>query len=57
MIRSFSVLLLLLSLSLSALAKQKYQHPGPIHLDRDGEKWAEKTLRKLSLEDKVVNFS
>lgn len=25
----------------------------PIHLDRDGEKWAEKTLKKLSLEEKA----
>ena len=53
MIRSFSILLLVFSLSLSGLAKEKYQHAGPIHLDRDGEKWAEKTLRKLSLEEKV----
>ncbi len=53
MIRSFSVLLLLLSLSLPGVAKEKYQHAGPVHLDRDGEKWAEKTLRKLSLEEKV----
>jgi beta-N-acetylhexosaminidase len=34
-------------------AKEKYQQPGPIHLDREGEKWAEKTLQKLSLEEKV----
>ena len=34
-------------------AKDKYQPPGPIHLDREGEKWAEKTLRKLSIEEKV----
>ena len=40
-------------LSVPGLAKEKYQHAGPIHLDRDGEKWAEKTLRKLSLEEKV----
>lgn len=53
MIRSFSVLLLLFSSSLSGFAKDKYLHAGPIHLDRDGEKWAEKTLRKLSLEEKV----
>ncbi len=53
MIRSFFTLLLGLSLSLPGLAKEKFQHAGPIHLDRDGEKWAEKTLRKLSLEEKV----
>lgn len=34
-------------------AKDKYQKPGPLHLDRDGEKWAEKTLRKMSSEEKV----
>lgn len=37
----------------SALAKEKHPLPGPIQLDRDGEKWAEKTMRKLSLEEKV----
>jgi beta-N-acetylhexosaminidase len=37
----------------AAFAKEKFQHPGPIHLDRNGEKWAEKTLRKLSLEEKI----
>ena len=53
MIRYLSIFLLLLSISVPALAKEKYQHAGPIHLDRGGEKWAEKTLRKLSLEEKV----
>jgi beta-N-acetylhexosaminidase len=33
--------------------KDKYQRPGPIHLTHDGEKWAAKTLRKLTLEEKV----
>ena len=33
--------------------KTKYQRPGPIHLTHDGEKWAEKTLHKLTLEEKV----
>jgi len=37
----------------SSFAKEKYGQPGPIHLDRDGEKWAEKTLHKLSPEEKV----
>ena len=46
-------LLLLLFPVASASAKEKYQRPGPIHLDRAGEKWAEKTLRSLSLEEKV----
>jgi beta-N-acetylhexosaminidase len=34
-------------------AKERYQKPGPMHLDRDGEKWAKKTLHKLSPEEKV----
>ena len=33
--------------------KDHYLQPGPIHLDRAGKKWADKTLRKMSLEDKV----
>src|SRR6266436_1717947 len=53
MIRSLVVVLLLLAASGSGLAKEKYQHAGPIHLDRDGGKWAEKTLRRLSLEEKI----
>ena len=48
-----SSVLLCSSPSCPRLAKEKYQHAGPIHLDRGGEKWAEKTLRKLSLEEKV----
>ena len=30
-----------------------FQRPAPVHLDHDGEKWAQKTLKKLSLEEKV----
>ncbi len=36
-----------------AKTKDKYQHPGPIHLTHEGERWAEKTLHKLTLEEKV----
>jgi beta-N-acetylhexosaminidase len=52
-------LALLLSLALTAAAfatdkgKDKYQRPGPIHLTAAGDKWAEKTLHKLTLEGKV----
>jgi beta-N-acetylhexosaminidase len=46
-------ILLLWALVCPALAKDKYQPAGPIHLDRDGEKWAERTLHKLSPEEKV----
>jgi len=33
--------------------KERFQQPGPIRLDRDGQKWVEKTLRKMSPEEKV----
>jgi beta-N-acetylhexosaminidase len=48
---------LLLSLALTSPAfakdKDKYQRPGPIHLTAAGDKWAEKTLHKLTLEEKI----
>ncbi len=44
--------LIVVLLSISAVAKTKFQ-PLPVHLDRGGEKWAEKTLRKMSVEEKV----
>lgn len=48
-----SVCLTLISLAaISASAKTKYQ-PLPMHLDHSGEKWAEKTLHKMSDEEKV----
>jgi beta-N-acetylhexosaminidase len=53
--RTLAILLLSLVLAPTASAKDKdkYQRPGPVQLNRDGEKWAEKTLRKLTLEEKV----
>src|SRR5947207_12392949 len=51
MIRSV-LLLLILFASICAVPKTKYQRV-PMHLDHDGEKWAEKTLRKMSVEEKV----
>src|ERR1700690_3163084 len=51
--------LLLLALVISApcwardKSKERFQQPGPIHLDKAGKKWADKTLRKMSPEDKV----
>jgi beta-N-acetylhexosaminidase len=44
--------LFFLLLSFSALAGD-FQHPAPVHLDHNGKKWAEKTLKKLSLEEKI----
>src|SRR5260370_24142743 len=53
--RSLAFLLFVVIFTTAAAAKNKdkYQHPGPIHLNSAGEKWAEKTLRKLTLEEKV----
>jgi beta-N-acetylhexosaminidase len=53
--RKLAVFLVALALvpAASAKDKNKYQHPGPIHETRDGDKWAEKTLHKLTLEEKI----
>ncbi len=52
--RFAQVLLFLTLLTLPLLAKDKFQHPEPIQpLSRSGERWAEKTLHKLTLEEKV----
>src|ERR1700758_3396646 len=47
-----ALLLSLVPLS-QAADKDQYLQAGPIHLDKAGEKWAEKTLKKMSLEEKV----
>jgi beta-N-acetylhexosaminidase len=46
-------LFLILAISVASFAKDKYQRPGPIRLTHSGEKWADKTLRKLTLEEKI----
>jgi beta-N-acetylhexosaminidase len=51
--KTFLALLAILALVVPTFAKEKYSKPGSIHLSKDGEKWAEKTLRKLSPEEKV----
>lgn len=33
--------------------KEKFQNPGPVQLDRDGDKWARNTLKHMSVEEKV----
>jgi beta-N-acetylhexosaminidase len=49
-----ALLLVMVSLALAKdKGKETMMRPGPVHLDRDGEKWAEKTLKKLSLEQKI----
>jgi beta-N-acetylhexosaminidase len=50
--RFVTVLFLVFALT-PAFAKDRYQKTGPIRLDRNGEKWAEKTLRKLTPEEKI----
>ena len=45
--------LLFLLLVPSSLARDKFQQPSPVHLTRGGEKWAERTLRGMSLEEKI----
>ncbi len=42
-----------LLMTTAGFAKEKFQHPGPIRLTPSGEKWAGKTLRKLTLEEKI----
>lgn len=53
--RQLSVLLLALTLALPVFAKdkEKYSRPAPIQSTKKGEKWAEKTLRKLTVEEKI----
>ncbi len=45
--------MLLVSFAAGAFAREKYLHPGPVRLDREGERWAQKTLKKLTLEQKI----
>src|SRR6266704_964303 len=52
MVRRALFLTLLLTLISPTFAKPKYQ-PLPVRLDHDGEKWAQKALRKMSPEEKV----
>ena len=52
--RSATLAFLLLLASLFLHAKDdRLERPGRIHLDREGERWAERTLKKMSLEEKV----
>jgi len=43
---------LLIATALCAKDKD-FQHPAAVHLDHNGEKWAQKTLKKMSLEEKI----
>jgi beta-N-acetylhexosaminidase len=37
----------------AAKDKEKFQASDPVRLDREGDKWAQKTLKKMSLEQKI----
>ena len=53
--RILTVLFVVAVLSLPALAKDKQKHTKApsIQLTKDGEKWAQKTLRKMTVEEKI----
>ncbi len=51
--RALLLLAILVVLIPPTSAKDKYQQPGPIRSDRNVSKWADKTLHRLSLEEKV----
>jgi beta-N-acetylhexosaminidase len=53
MLRILALLLAAASTVTPAFAKEKYQRVTPIRQAREGHRWAEKTLKKLRLEDKV----
>jgi len=53
MIRAGLLTLLLLAMAAFAHAKDELQTPGPVHLDKKGEKWARESLKKMSLEQKI----
>jgi beta-N-acetylhexosaminidase len=44
---------LILVVSSFALGGEKYQKAGPVKFTHDGQRWAEKTLKKMSLEEKI----
>lgn len=51
--KTLGCILLVLSLAAPTFAKDKHPRVTPIHETTQGDKWAEKTLRKLTLEEKV----
>ncbi len=47
------ITVLIVCLVSSALAKDKFLRPGPVRLTSEGDKWAQKTLKKMTLEEKI----
>ncbi len=50
--RIFPVIALILALTLPSLGKDKHARPAPVSTAR-GDRWAEKTLRSLTVEEKI----
>jgi beta-N-acetylhexosaminidase len=53
MIRPGLLVLLISAVALLAHGKDEFQTPGPVHLDKKGERWARESLKKMSLEQKI----
>src|SRR3979411_63615 len=56
MLRHLLLITLLLAAALCFAkdkSKDRFLQPGPIHVDKAGQKWVDKTLRKMSPEEKV----
>jgi len=51
--KKFLLFWLALALAWPLSAKDKFQTPGPVQLDHEGDNWARKTLKHLSLEEKI----
>ena len=51
--RILSAIFLILTLTLPAAAKNKDKHPHPAPIAAHDDKWAEKTLHKLTVEEKI----
>ncbi len=48
-----SACLLCVLLAMPTAAKERFQQPAPVHLDKQGDKWARASLKKMSLEQKI----
>ena len=48
-----SACLLCILLAMPTAAKERFQQPAPVHLDKQGDRWARASLKKMSLEEKI----
>jgi beta-N-acetylhexosaminidase len=48
-----TVLVVVVAIVPATFAKEKYSRPAPIRLTHNGEKWADKTLKQLTVEEKI----